>query len=856
MRAGICSVQQTLTPEAVSLVKQAVSLARRRGHAQVTPLHVASTMLASSTGLLRRACLQAHSHPLQCKALELCFNVALNRLPASTSSALLGPHSSYPSLSNALVAAFKRAQAHQRRGSIENQQQPILALKIEIEQLIISILDDPSVSRVMREAGFSSTQVKNKVEQAVSLEICPQSSVTVSSQSKEITKPQVLSASVPQPLPLSQFGIIHGKPLDQVRNDDVMSVLNALVRKKRNTVITGECLATAESVVRGVMDKVERGEASGDLRSVRFVSLPLFSLKSLSKEKIEQKLVELRCIVKSYMSNGVVLYLGDLKWISDFWSSYGEQRRSYYCTVDHIIIEIRRLVHGFSETGRLWLMGIATFQTYMKCKAGHPSLETMWELYPVTIPIGSLSLSLKLDSDSQSHQSRSKVSMNGSSWPLLECGVDNHSTCWTDNSVKFNRESQSLAGRTQNKESTTGITISTGSSLPLWLQQCKEETERNTTNDKQEYLSNKGSLLFGSVHKQSYYPEKTIKFASSPPSPNSVSSHERNTDSQQTHLSWPVIFEHKQLEKQNQIWISECSNEGYENSLRNGPKPDLLSNPNSSPNSASSSEAMDDMEGVQSFKEFNDYNLKNLRSGLEKKVPWQKDIIPEIATTILECRSGMRKRKGKLNHIENKAETWLFFLGVDFEGKEKIARELARLVFGSQSNFVSIGLSNFSSSRADSTEESKNKRARDELGCSYLERLGLALNENSHRVFFMEDVDGVDNCSQKGIKQAIENGSVTLPDGENVPLKDAIIVFSCESFSSVSRACSPPRRQKTSDHGDKEDEGGMEDKSPVLSLDLNISFEGDNGDEYSLAENGILESVDRQVIFKIQELMR
>ena len=85
--------------------------------------------------------------------------------------------------------------------------------------------------------------------------------------------------------------------------------------------------------------------------------------------------------------------------------------------------------------------------------------------------------------------------MNGSSWPLLECGVDNHSTCWTDNSVKFNRESQSLAGRTQNKESTTGITISTSSSLPLWLQQCKEETERNTTNDKVLILPELQSLL-------------------------------------------------------------------------------------------------------------------------------------------------------------------------------------------------------------------------------------------------------------------------------------------------------------------------------------------------------------------------
>uniref|UniRef100_A0A0D3F630 Clp R domain-containing protein n=1 Tax=Oryza barthii TaxID=65489 RepID=A0A0D3F630_9ORYZ len=88
MRAGGCTVQQALTAEAAAVVKQAVSLARRRGNAQVTPLHVASAMLqaagaAPAPGLLRAACLRSHSHPLQCKALELCFNVALNRLPAS-----------------------------------------------------------------------------------------------------------------------------------------------------------------------------------------------------------------------------------------------------------------------------------------------------------------------------------------------------------------------------------------------------------------------------------------------------------------------------------------------------------------------------------------------------------------------------------------------------------------------------------------------------------------------------------------------------------------------------------------------------------------------------------------------------
>ncbi|GAB2227156.1 hypothetical protein Droror1_Dr00008968 [Drosera rotundifolia] len=175
MRSSGCTFQQALTQEASAMVKQAVTLARRRGHTQVTPLHVAQAMLSASSGLLRAACLQSHSHPFQCRALELCFNVALNRLPTSTSTSMLGLHSYQPTISNALIAAFKRAQAHQRRGTVENQQQPILIVKIELEQLIVSILDDPSVSRVMREAGFSSTVVKGKVEQALSMEMSSRS---------------------------------------------------------------------------------------------------------------------------------------------------------------------------------------------------------------------------------------------------------------------------------------------------------------------------------------------------------------------------------------------------------------------------------------------------------------------------------------------------------------------------------------------------------------------------------------------------------------------------------------------------------------------------------------------------------
>jgi len=395
MRAGVCSIQlQALTPEAATLVKQAVTLATRRGHAQVTPLHIATVMLATSTGLLRKACLQCHSHPLQYKALELCFNVSLNRLPASTPSPLLSAsYSTTPSLSNALVAAFKRAQAHQRRGSIENQQQPILALKIEVEQLIVSILDDPSISRVMREAGFSSALVKTRVEQAVSMDVCSQEQAS----EQNTTKLQVLGGSnTSPPRSFSQFGGSFIKSMDHVSDevagvDDVTSALNALVSKRRNTVIVGESLASAEGVARGVMQRLERGNF------VQFVSLPLFSFRNISKEEVERKLLELRSLVKSHVGRGFILYLGDLKWLFEFWSSYCEQRTNCYSSVEHMVMELKKLICGNGENGRLWLMGIATFRTYMKGKACHPSLETIWDLHPFTVPVGSLSLGLNFD---------------------------------------------------------------------------------------------------------------------------------------------------------------------------------------------------------------------------------------------------------------------------------------------------------------------------------------------------------------------------------------------------------------------------------------------------------------------------
>lgn len=374
-------------------------------------------------------------------------------------------------------------------------------------------------------------------------------------------------------------------------------------------------------------------------------------------------------------------------------------------------------------------------------------------------------------------------------------------------------------------------------------------------------LCKKWNSICNSIHKQPHYSERTLTFSSvSPSSSTSGFSYDQQYPNyHKTHRDWAVVEPKHSWREHHFLFSHEASNRStFEPILRlynpeqKDPKQPLSSNRNSAPNSTSSSDIME-MECVHKFKELNSENLTSLRNALEKKVPWQKDIVHDIANTVLKCRSGMMRRKGKVkDHSEVKEETWLFFQGVDVDAKEKIAKELARLVFGSYNNFVSISLSSFSSTRADSTEDSKNKRSRDEQSCTYIERFAEAVSNNPHRVFLIEDVEQADYCSQKGFKRAIESGRMTNSSGDEVSLGDAIIILSCESFSSRSRACSPPIRQKSD--GREEKASAMEGTSPSVSLDLNICIDDESTEDQSIDDIGLLESVDKRIIFKIMEL--
>uniref|UniRef100_A0A0A9GJ66 Clp R domain-containing protein n=1 Tax=Arundo donax TaxID=35708 RepID=A0A0A9GJ66_ARUDO len=471
MRAGGYTVHQSLTAEAAAVLKLSLGLARRRGHAQVTPLHVAFTLLGSSApssplfafsanaatpsascayGLFRRACAKAHhgagvgcspaavSHPAQCRALELCFNVALNRLP--TTSAVGSPLSSSsslassgasptsftaslvqpnPTLSNALVAALKRAQANQRRGCVElqsqppppqqqqqsAQQQPLIMIKVELDQLVVSILDDPSVSRVMREAGFSSAAVKTSLEEESTMLLgLGHHHGSPTSQSSPAP-----AAAVPSQFSLEPYNHASGvlwpaahfmnqPDLDfesPCKEEDVRAILEVMSRKqgrRTNPVVVGDSVSVAEASVGELMRRLERGDVPDELRGAHVLRLHLshIHVRFMTRADVDAWVADLRRSVAAGTSAkaGLVIYVGDMRWAIDDYSRV--QAAGSFRPAEHLAAELARMLGELraAALGRGWLVAAASYRTYMRCQQRHGVLEATWALQPVAVPAG------------------------------------------------------------------------------------------------------------------------------------------------------------------------------------------------------------------------------------------------------------------------------------------------------------------------------------------------------------------------------------------------------------------------------------------------------------------------------------
>ncbi|CAL9136180.1 unnamed protein product [Musa textilis] len=790
MRTGACTLQQALTAEAASVLKHSLGLARRRGHAQVTPLHVAATLLSSSSSasssLLRRACLRSHPHPhppafhpLRCRALELCLNVALNRLPTAPPPPSSGPLlTSQPSLSNALIAALKRAQAHQRRGCVEfqqQQQQPLLAIKVELEQLIISILDDPSVSRVMREAGFSSTCVKNNLEEESS--VLGQSTPLLLEPHKDIIghgssfcKSPLYKLSSRQSPPV---------PAQSSQKEDLSAVMEVMLRKqgRTNTVVVGDSVAMTEGVVTELMAKVERGDVPDELKSADIIKLHLsyVHLRLMRKCDVDLKVSDLRKKISSMASDGVggnvIIYAGDLRWAVDEETKDGCGFRP----VEHMVAELGRLLcelkssisHvGGTVNNKVWLLATASYSTYLRCQLRQPSLEKLWGLQAVVVPSGGLALSLQAPSGPDSRSTKVReypLQLLGSE--VFSCEDGEKLMCCDECTSYFEKEA--LVLKSEAKDTNFGSI-----QLPSWLQRQRPDKHHQSKIKvickgnallelKRKWNSLCQSLHHTRQHQSHLYPPFF-----------SQSSTGKNDTCSSSYPWWSSSNQSKIMMQPYSLSFSEATAKLDGGSpfnsvdLRNGmrswqqkdePKPrpsevslNSLRKPGNQDvgvtlslcsaavsDSVTSNEQEEAMAGRQ-----------ELTQKLQDNMPWQSEIIPAIVEALSDCRT-----------CENKALRVLLH-GSDGISKSRLARVMLEHFGGSTRKLIHVNM---------------RKGANETSSCG--EILGEALEKDSKFVVLIEDVDQADTGFLRSLADVLKAGAFENSSGEEVCLADSIFVM-------------------------------------------------------------------------------
>ncbi|XP_009390516.2 protein SMAX1-like [Musa acuminata AAA Group] len=777
MRTEVATIQQMLTPEAAAVLMRSVEEARRRRHGQTTPLHVAANLLAAPSGLLRRACAVSHpllsssSHPLHCRALELCFSVALDRLPASASSS--SADAEQPPLSNALVAAVKRAQAHQRRGCPEQQQQqpPLLAVKVELGHLVVSVLDDPSVSRVMREAGFSSPAVKAAIEHS----LFSDSDAAAASPSLPGTRNVYISPRLQQKQGRS-------RP-DAKKREEVKKVLDIMTRvKKRNPVLVGDF--EAASVMEEVLTMIEKEELGMDnpatLRLAQVVSLEKefsSSERSLIPRKINELYGTLEHVIRARSTNGgmagLVLDLGDLKWLVE--SPGGSGASSVQQMARAALTEMGRLLsklrEGDGSRGRVWVVGTATCATYLRCQVYHPTMEGDWDLQAVPIPPRSPPMAGLFPRSGGNDSASSSIMAAGTAAIVLTRPLES-SSCSQPAALcqlcmaGYQHELAKLVPNESEGRSSKPGQQSKGS-LPRWLQiavpsrtpasdhHLQIEEQELLQKEKAEELLRKWCGRCTRLHMNL---RANVITSGRTPAPSLPMLSSRSC----------TILPQQHLEP------TPTRNDGdgslKPNSLEDHISPvktDLvlgLSRPLSAPLQKPHGERTVALS-KRSWDQFSDQrsktitgipdadSLKRISNGLTKAVSWQPEAASAIAAAVVRFKSGNGKRRS----VGARAGSWLLFTGPDKVGKRKMAAALSELMFNAAPVRINLG----SPSSADGDDGEMDVK-------TLLDQIAEAIQQNPCSIIVLEDIDHADDLVRGTIKRAIESGRLLDSRGREV----------------------------------------------------------------------------------------
>ncbi|KAK4419862.1 protein SMAX1-LIKE 6 [Sesamum alatum] len=840
--------RQCLAAGAAAVLDDAVAVAKRRGHAQTTSLHTVSALLALPASNLREACTRARSSAysprLQFRALELCVGVALDRVSVSKSAG------DEPPVSNSLMAAIKRSQANQRRhpetfhlyqqqlSSNSQNCPPISAVKVELKHFIISILDDPIVSRVFGDAGFRTHEIKLAI-------LNPLSTARFSSTT---SRPPPLFPYSLSDLELNKrgpnFPFTEASATEHGDHNSRRIGEILLKRSKRNPLLIGVCASDAHRNFLDCLKRTETGVLPKEIDGLSVVSvdheISEFISGSLSEETVEMKLKQVDEMVQDCQGPGIIVNCGDLKAFVDVES---------VDSVNYVVSKLKTSL--INSGGKLWLIVfLAGDDDYKKLLERIPSIEMDWDLHllPITTSIGGKCFKSSL--------MRSFVPFGG--FFSLPSELESLSSSATPSSRICN-----LCNEKYEKEVSAvlkGVSIDSVAdkqlvNLSSWLQSTEFETSRksSTVEAKEDKtildsrvmaLRRKWTDICQGLHcswasEQDVSPAKS--HTSSVPSLQNVptwkdtavtgsflnesrvtnpspctSSELQNNSMSKQNIPRPVVlragltaqaetpvqgFELNDLRyppasQQKRSPSIACMSPlsiSVTTDLRLGTLYDSVEESRRKPNSPEYDNGIQNCEPSRSHekspsqasqssscchhleKQMYMKELEHPWKVLAAKFYWQTEAIQTISRTL----SRVRNENGRY-HFSNRGNVWLSFLGPDKVGKRKIAAAVAEIVFGRKEHLLYLDLSSehvlgpFDSIVDSYASKYCNRNAGRKLIVDYL---AGELHTHPHSVVFLENVEKADILVRSSLLQAIKTGKFPDSYGRDININDNVFIL-------------------------------------------------------------------------------
>ncbi|BAT81534.1 hypothetical protein VIGAN_03127800 [Vigna angularis var. angularis] len=842
MPTPVSIARQCLTDEAARALDEAVAVARRRCHAQTTSLHAVSALLAMPTSALREACGRArsgagaarfsggYSPRLQFRALELSVGVSLDRLPSSKGGGGGGGEEE-PPVSNSLMAAIKRSQANQRRQpesfhAFQQSQHGGTAsfLKVELKHFVLSILDDPIVSRVFAEAGFRSCDIK--------------------------------LALLQPPLPPVQHRFARAPPvflcnLEPDRPDEnIRRIAEVLSRKsKRNPLLMG---VYAKSALRGFVEMVQKGRGGSVLSSeLRVVCLEreigeFVKRGGSGEEVVGVKLKDLEQQCEGCSGSMVV--------------SFGEVE--VFVGEDADVDAVRFVVSGLTRLskiggGKVSLLGVAeTSHAYSKFLGLFPNVENEWDLHLLTVtsatpsmeglysksslmgsfvPFGGFFSTPEIRSplnstngsftrcDKCNEKCEQEVadvlkvgpsSSNSTSSPWLQkiVNVDNHrgldvaktsgeNTSLNDKMLGFQNKWNDICQRLHHKGSLPHFDISqTRPQAPIletlrFGPGFKESSSKDPSRTEFPYSTTQMSYMPKGLHITFPLPSDTVSVHTVTGSDSKVSE-ALQIDAKTPRVVPSSVLDHRSSLSHTPVTTDLGLGTLYTSTSQNPDTPklqdqrkhvqqlsDSISTDCDAINETTSHQIPRSSWSGSNFDgKFDLADFKSLNRVLAESVGWQDEAIRAISQTLSLGKFGSGKSRGS----QGRADTWLAFLGPDRLGKRKIASVLAETIFGNSESLISVDLGfQDSFSPLNSVFECQKSRCYDVLRRkTIVDYIAGELSKKPHSVVFLENVDKADFLVQTSLLQAVRAGKFPDSHGRAISINNTIFLVASTKDSS------------------------------------------------------------------------